>query len=111
MPTLKYPSSATGSIQFKCTGDGKITVTSENTSVIEVTSTGTSGAGIKGKTAGTSKITVSQAAGNYASSSVSTDVAVTYSTYEITLKGNGATKQGSTSAIATYIKWMVYCIK
>ena len=102
VPTLKYPSSATGSIQFKCTGDGKITVTSENTSVIEVTSTGTSGAGIKGKTAGTSKITVSQAAGNYASSSVSTDVAVTYSTYEITLKGNGATKQGSTSAIATY---------
>ena len=102
VPTLKYPSSATGSIQFKCTGDGAITVTSSNTGIIEVTSTGTTGAGLKGKAAGTSKITISQAAGNYAASSVSADVTVTYSTYEVTLNSNGATTQGSTSAVATY---------
>ena len=102
VPTLKYPSSATGSIQFKCTGDGAITVTSSNKGIIEVTSTGTTGAGLKGKAAGTSKITISQAAGNYAASSVSADVTVTYSTYEVTLNSNGATTQGSTSAVATY---------
>ena len=102
VPTLKYPSSTTGSIQFKCTGDGAITVTSSNTGIIEVTSTGTTGAGLKGKAAGTSKITISQAAGNYAASSVSADVTVTYSTYEVTLNSNGATTQGSTSAVATY---------
>ena len=102
VPTLKYPSSTTGSIQFKCTGDGAITVTSSNTGIIEVTSTGTTGAGLKGKTAGTSKITISQAAGNYAASSVSADVTVTYSTYEVTLNSNGATTQGSASAVATY---------
>ena len=102
VPTLKYPSSATGSIQFKCTGDGAITVTSSNTGIIEVTSTGTTGAGLKGKAAGTSKITISQVAGNYAASSVSADVTVTYSTYEVTLNSNGATTQGSTSAVATY---------
>ncbi len=102
VPTLKYPSSATGSIQFKCTGDGAITATSSNTGIIEVTSTGTTGAGLKGKAAGTSKITISQAAGNYAASSVSADVTVTYSTYEVTLNSNGATTQGSTSAVATY---------
>ena len=102
VPTLKYPSSATGSIQFKCTGDGAITVTSSNKGIIEVTSTGTTGAGLKGKAAGTSKITISQTAGNYAASSVSADVTVTYSTYEVTLNSNGATTQGSTSAVATY---------
>ena len=102
VPTLKYPSSATGSIQFKCTGDGKITVTSSNTGVIEVTNTGTTGAGLKGATAGTSKITVSQAAGNYEASSASADVTVTYSQYTVTLDGNGATTQGSTTAVATY---------
>ena len=102
VPTLKYPSSATGSIQFKCTGDGAITATSSNKGIIEVTSTGTTGAGLKGKAAGTSKITISQAAGNYAASSVSADVTVTYSTYEVTLNSNGATTQGSTSAVATY---------
>ena len=102
VPTLKYPSSATGSIQFKCTGDGAIKATSSNTGIIEVTSTGTTGAGLKGKAAGTSKITISQTAGNYAASSVSADVTVTYSTYEVTLNSNGATTQGSTSAVATY---------
>ena len=102
VPILKYPSSATGSIQFKCTGDGAITVTSSNKGIIEVTSTGTTGAGLKGKAAGTSKITISQTAGNYAASSVSADVTVTYSTYEVTLNSNGATTQGSTSAVATY---------
>ena len=102
VPTLKYPSSATGSIQFKCTGDGAITATSSNKGIIEVTSTGTTGAGLKGKAAGTSKITISQTAGNYAASSVSADVTVTYSTYEVTLNSNGATTQGSTSAVATY---------
>ena len=102
VPSLKYPSNATGSIQFKCTGDGKITVTSSNTGVIEVTNTGTTGAGLKGITAGTSKITVSQAAGNYEASSASVDVTVTYSQYTVTLDGNGATTQGSTTAVATY---------
>ena len=102
VPSLKYPSNATGSIQFKCTGDGKITVTSSSTGVIEVTNTGTTGAGLKGITAGTSKITVSQAAGNYEASSASVDVTVTYSQYTVTLDGNGATTQGSTTAVATY---------
>ena len=102
VPFLKYPSNATGSIQFKCTGDGKITVTSSSTGVIEVTNTGTTGAGLKGITAGTSKITVSQAAGNYEASSASADVTVTYSQYTVTLDGNGATTQGSTTAVATY---------
>ena len=102
VPSLKYPSNATGSIQFKCTGDGKITVTSSSTGVIEVTNTGTTGAGLKGITAGTSKITVSQAAGNYEASSASADVTVTYSQYTVTLDGNGATTQGSTTAVATY---------
>ena len=102
VPSLKYPSNATGSIQFKCTGDGKITVTSSSTGVIEVTNTGTTGAGLKGITAGKSKITVSQAAGNYEASSASADVTVTYSQYTVTLDGNGATTQGSTTAVATY---------
>ena len=102
VPSLKYPSNATGSIQFKCTGDGKITVTSSSTGVIKVTNTGTTGAGLKGITAGTSKITVSQAAGNYEASSASADVTVTYSQYTVTLDGNGATTQGSTTAVATY---------
>ena len=102
VPSLKYPSNATGSIQFKCTGDGKITVTSSSTGVIEVTNTGTTSAGLNGITAGTSKITVSQAAGNYEASSASADVTVTYSQYTVTLDGNGATTQGSTTAVATY---------
>ena len=100
--TLKYPSSATGTIKFSCTGDGAITVSSANEKIIEISSYNKTSAYLTALKAGTTKITVSQAAGNYAASSVSADIAVSYSTYTVTLDGNGATKQGSTSAVATY---------
>ena len=102
VPTLKYPSSATGTIKFSCTGDGAITVSSANTGIITVSNASSTSATLTALKTGTAKITVSQAAGNYAASSVSADVTVTYSTYTVTLDGNGATKQGSTSAVATY---------
>ena len=102
VPTLKYPSSATGTIKFSCTGDGAITVSSANEKIIEISSYNKTSAYLTALKAGTTKITVSQAAGNYAASSVSADITVTYSTYTVTLDGNGATKQGSTSAVATY---------
>ena len=102
VPTLKYPSSATGTIKFSCTGDGSITVSSANEKIIEISSYNKTSAYLTALKAGTTKITVSQAAGNYAASSVSADIAVSYSTYTVTLDGNGATKQGSTSAVATY---------
>ena len=102
VPTLKYPSNATGTIKFSCTGDGAITVSSANTGIITVSNASSTSATLTALKAGTTKITVSQAAGNYAASSVSADVTVTYSTYTVTLDGNGATKQGNTSAVATY---------
>ena len=102
VPTLKYPSSETGTIKFSCTGDGAITVSSANTGIITVSNASSTSATLTALKAGTTKITVSQAAGNYAASSVSADVTVIYSTYTVTLDGNGATKQGSTSAVATY---------
>ena len=102
VPTLKYPSSATGTIKFSCTGDGAITVSSANTGIITVSNASSTSATLTALKTGTAKITVSQAAGNYAASSVSADVTVTYSTYTVTLDGNGATKQGNTSAVATY---------
>ena len=102
VPTLKYPSSATGTIKFSCTGDGSITVSSANTGIITVSNASSTSATLTALKAGTTKITVSQAAGNYAASSVSADIAVGYSTYTVILDGNGATKQGNTSAVATY---------
>ena len=102
VPTLKYPSSATGTIKFSCTGDGAITVSSANTGIITVSNASSTSATLTALKAGTTKITVSQAAGNYAASSVSADISVGYSTYTVTLDGNGATKQGNTSAVATY---------
>ena len=102
VPTLKYPSNVTGTIKYSCTGDGAITVSSANTGIITVSNASSTSATLTALKAGTTKITVSQAAGNYAASSVSADVTVTYSTYTVTLDGNGATKQGNTSAVATY---------
>ena len=40
-PTLTYPGSATGNITYSCTGDGALSVTSSDTSVITVGTVGT----------------------------------------------------------------------
>ena len=102
VPTLTYPSSKTGTIKYSCTGDGKVTITSSNTDIITISNAKNTSADLTAKTIGTIKITVSQAAGNYKASSVSVDVKVIYSTYSITLNGNGATTNGNLSAFATY---------
>ena len=103
VPTLKYPSSASGTIEYSCTGDGKITISSGSTNIITVSNASNTSATLTASATGTSKITVSQAVGtNYKASTVSTNVIVTYSSYTVTLNGNGATTNGSTSTTATY---------
>ena len=103
-PTLTYPGSTTGNITYTCTGDGTLSVTSSDTTVITVGTIGDNSTELTALEIGSSTISVSRTAGtNYnAATAVTSQVTVTGSTYTITLDNQSATTAGSTSITATY---------
>ena len=101
---MKYPGSTTGNITYSCTGDGTISVTSSDTTVITVGTVGATSTPLTANKIGSSTISVSRAAGtNYnAATAVTQVISVTGSTYTVTLDNQSATSAGSTSVTATY---------
>lgn len=102
VPTLKYPSSATGSIKYSCTDSKVPSVTSSSTSVITVSGVTSTSATLKALKVGSSTITVSTASDtNYnASNKATTNIATSASTYTITYNNNGGS--GCTTTSVTY---------
>ncbi len=96
VPTLQYPGSTTGTIGYSCTGDGAISVASNNASVIT-----TSGSTLTANGIGTATITVSRSAGtNYNVASASSNVTVSASTY--TVNYDNQSGSGCSSKTVTY---------
>ena len=102
VPTLKYPSSATGSIKYSCT-DSKIpSVTSSSTSDITVSGVTSTSATLKALKIGSSTITVSTASDtNYnASNKATSNISTSASAYTVTYNNNGGS--GCTTTSVTY---------
>ena len=99
VPTLKYPSSATGSIKYSCTDSKVPSVTSSSTSDITVSGVTNTSATLKALKIGSSTITVSTAADtNYnASNKATSNIATSASTYTITYNNNGGSGCSTTS--------------
>ena len=98
-PTLKYPGSKSGIFGYSCTGDGSISLTSSNTSVISVGTIGSNSTTLTANAIGSSTLTLKQNEGtNYlASSSVTKSITVSASTYTITYNNNGGSGCSTTS--------------
>ena len=99
VPTLKYPSSATGSIKYSCTDSKVPSVTSSSTSNITVSGVTNTSATLKALKIGSSTITVSTASDtNYnASNKATSNIATSASTYTITYNNNGGSGCSTTS--------------
>ncbi len=99
VPTLKYPSSATGSIKYSCTDSKVPSVTSSSTSVITVSGVTSTSATLKALKVGSSTITVSTASDTnyYASNKATSNIATSASTYTITYNNNGGSGCSTTS--------------
>ena len=102
VPTLKYPSSATGSIKYSCTDSKVPSVTSSSTSDITVSGVTSTSATLKALKVGSSIITVSTASDtNYnASNKATSNISTSASTYTITYNNNGGS--GCSTASVTY---------
>lgn len=99
VPTLKYPSSATGSIKYSCTDSKVPGVTSSSTSDITVSGVTSTSATLKALKIGSSTITVSTASDtNYnASNKATSNISTSASTYTITYNNNGGSGCSTTS--------------
>lgn len=99
VPTLKYPSSATGSIKYSCTDSKVPSVTSSSTSDITVSGVTSTSATLKALKVGSSIITVSTASDtNYnASNKATSNISTSASTYTITYNNNGGSGCSTTS--------------
>ena len=99
VPTLKYPSSATGSIKYSCTDSKVPSVTSSSTSDITVSGVTSTSATLKALKIGSSTITVSTASDtNYnASNKATSNISTSASTYTITYNNNGGSGCSTTS--------------
>ena len=102
VPTLKYPSSATGSIKYSCTDSKVPSVTSSSTSDITVSGVTSTSATLKALKIGSSTITVSTASDtNYnASNKATTNISTSASAYTVTYNNNGGS--GCTTTSVTY---------
>ena len=99
VPTLKYPSSATGSIKYSCTDSKVPSVTSSSTSDITVSGVTSTSATLKALKVGSSIITVSTASDtNYnASNKATTNISTSASAYTVTYNNNGGSGCSTTS--------------
>ena len=99
VPTLKYPSSATGSIKYSCTDSKVPSVTSSSTSNITVSGVTSTSATLKALKVGSSTITVSTASDtNYnASNKATTNISTSASAYTVTYNNNGGSGCSTTS--------------
>ena len=99
VPTLKYPSSATGSIKYSCTDSKVPSVTSSSTSNITVSGVTSTSATLKALKIGSSTITISTASGtNYnASNKATTNISTSASAYTVTYNNNGGSGCSTTS--------------
>ncbi|MDY5058012.1 MAG: InlB B-repeat-containing protein [Bacilli bacterium] len=99
VPTLKYPSSATGSIKYSCTDSKVPSVTSSSTSDITVSGVTSTSATLKALKVGSSTITVSTAADtNYnASNKATSNISTSASAYTVTYNNNGGSGCSTTS--------------
>ena len=102
VPTLKYPSSATGSIKYSCTDSKVPSVTSSSTSDITVSGVTSTSATLKALKIGSSTITVSTASDtNYnASNKATSNISTSASAYTVTYNNNGGS--GCTTTSVTY---------
>ena len=102
VPTLKYPSSATGSIKYSCTDSKVPSVTSSSTSNITVSGVTSTSATLKALKIGSSTITVSTASDtNYnASNKATSNISTSASAYTVTYNNNGGS--GCTTTSVTY---------
>ena len=93
VPTLKYPSSATGSIKYSCTDSKVPSVTSSSTSDITVSGVTSTSATLKALKVGSSIITISTASDtNYnASNKATTNISISGDTYTISYNANNGT--------------------
>ena len=99
VPTLKYPSSATGSIKYSCTDSKVPSVTSSSTSDITVSGVTSTSATLKALKVGSSIITVSTASDtNYnASNKATSNISTSASAYTVTYNNNGGSGCSTTS--------------
>ena len=102
VPTLKYPSSATGSIKYSCTDSKVPSVTSSSTSDITVSGVTSTSATLKALKIGSSTITISTASDtNYnASNKATSNISTSASAYTVTYNNNGGS--GCTTTSVTY---------
>ena len=99
VPTLKYPSSAMGSIKYNCTDSKVPSVTSSSTSDITVSGVTSTSATLKALKIGSSTITVSTASDtNYnASNKATSNISTSASAYTVTYNNNGGSGCSTTS--------------
>ena len=99
VPTLKYPSSVTGTIKYSCTDSKVPSVTSSSTSDITVSGVTSTSATLKALKVGSSIITISTASDtNYnASNKATSNISTSASTYTITYNNNGGSGCSTTS--------------
>ena len=99
VPTLKYPSSATGSIKYSCTDSKVPSVTSSSTSDITVSGVTSTSATLKALKVGSSIITISTASDtNYnASNKATSNISTSASAYTVTYNNNGGSGCSTTS--------------
>ena len=102
VPTLKYPSSATGSIKYSCTDSKVPSVTSSSTSNITVSGVTSTSATLKALKVGSSTITISTASDtNYnASNKATSNISTSASAYTVKYNNNGGS--GCTTTSVTY---------
>ena len=93
VPTLKYPSSATGTIKYSCTDSKVPSVTSSSTSDIIVSGVTSTSATLNALKVGSSVITISTASDtNYnASNNATTNISISGDTYTISYNANNGT--------------------
>ena len=93
VPTLKYPSSVTGTIKYSCTDSKVPSVTSSSTSDITVSGVTSTSATLKALKVGSSIITISTASDtNYnASNKATTNISISGDTYTISYNANNGT--------------------
>ena len=99
VPTLKYPSSATGAIKYSCTDSKVPSVTSSSTSDITVSGVTSTSATLKALKVGSSIITISTASDtNYnASNKATSNISTSASAYTVTYNNNGGSGCSTTS--------------
>lgn len=103
VPTLEYPSSATGSIKYSCTDSKVPSVTSSSTSDITVSGVTSTSATLKALKIGSSTITVSTASDtNYnASNKATSNISTSASAYTVTYNNNGGTGSMASDVVKT----------